>query len=209
MAETEGTIQFAYDLQPPDAEVADAAALARLGGWRAVFKRLAVLGQDPERYGGLGFGNLSCRDAARPGEFVVTASQTAAAPTLTDDDLVRITHNNPARFWVDAVGRQPPSSETLTHAMIYQADPDIAWVFHLHCPDIWLNSEQLGLPVTDEHVTYGSPAMIDAVARLLNDQRQRPLVFATLGHRDGVFACGASADAAGGAVVALLARVLA
>ena len=50
--------------------------------------------------------------------------------------------------------------------------------------------------------------MADAVAALLRTHRRRPLVFVTLGHEDGVFACGGSAEATGGALVAALARAL-
>jgi hypothetical protein len=209
MTGTEGTIRFAYALEPPTGAVAEPDVLASLSGWRAVFKRLALLGQDPDRYGGLGFGNLSSRDRQRPDEFVITASQTAATPALVDDDLVRITHSNPARFWVDAMGHQPPSSETLTHAVIYRADPAVGWVFHVHSPDIWQRAVDLALPATAEDVPYGSPAMAGAVADLLGRHPARPIVFTTLGHQDGVFACGASAADTAGALLGLLARVLA
>jgi hypothetical protein len=207
--ETEGTIRFAYALEPPAGAVAGIDTLRALGAWRALFKRLELLGQDPTRYGGLGFGNLSSRDRHRGDEFVITASQTATAPTLADEDLVRITHSNPGRFWVDAVGRQPPSSETLTHAMIYQADASIGWVFHVHSPEIWRRADELELPATAVDAPYGSPAMAEAVSQLLARHPSRPFVFATLGHQDGVFACGASADDTGSALMRVLARALA
>jgi hypothetical protein len=208
MTDTEGSIRFAYALETPIGPVTDADTVTAICGWRGVLKRLGLIGQDANRYGGLGFGNLSSRDVDRPEELVVTASQSAAAPALTDEQLVRIVHSNPGRFWVDAVGHQPPSSETLTHAMIYRADAAITWVFHAHSPEIWQRHDALGLPATAENVPYGSPAMVEAVAGLLAEHHQRPIVFVTLGHQDGVFACGPSADATGGALVSLLARAL-
>lgn len=205
----EGTIRFAYGLEPVEGPVATAAVLQALRGWRAVFRRLGVLGQSPERYGGLGFGNLSLRDPARPEQFVITASQTSGTPELEDGDLVRIVHSNPERFWVDAQGHQPPSSETLTHAMIYRADPAIGCVFHVHSPDIWQRADELGLPATAADVPYGSAVMVQAVAELLEQHGRRPAVFVTLGHGDGVFACGADAGTTGGALTDVLARALA
>ncbi|MFU8816464.1 MAG: class II aldolase/adducin family protein [Pseudomonadales bacterium] len=207
--DTEGTIRFAYSLEAPIGAVADADTVAALRGWREVLRRLGLLGQHPARYGGLGFGNMSARDPARPDQMIITASQSSGAETLEDDDLVRIVRSNPARFWVDAVGRQPPSSETLTHAMIYQADAAVRWVFHAHSPDIWRRATALGLPATPAAVAYGSTAMVEAVAQLIAAQEPGPLAFVTHGHEDGVFACGASAEEAGSALVALLARVLA
>ncbi len=207
-AGAEGTIRFAYGLEPAAGPVTDPDQLDALRGWRAVLRRLALLGQDPGRYDGLGFGNLSARDPQLPRQFVITASQTSGNPELKDSDLVRILQSNPGRFWVDAVGHQPPSSETLTHAMVYHADPTIGWVLHVHSPEIWRRAEELELPATAEDVGYGTPAMVTAVAELLATHRQRPLVFVTRGHEDGVFACGASAEAAAAALVAILARSL-
>lgn len=204
----EGTIRFAYGLEPPEGPVTDAATLHTLRGWRAVFRRLSLLGQDAERYGGLGFGNLSARDPRAGEAFVITASQTAGAADLTEEDLVRITHSDPERFWVDAIGHQPPSSETLTHAMVYRADSSIGWVFHVHSPDIWQRAGELALPATASDVPYGSPAMVSAVAELLSGHTERPVTFVTLGHEDGVFACARSAEGAATALLGTLARAL-
>jgi hypothetical protein len=207
-ADSEGTIRFAYGLQPPDGPVTDSLTLQTLRGWRTVLRRLELVGQDPQRYDGLGFGNLSHRDAERPEQFVITASQTAGLPELEDGNLVRITHSNTSRFWVDAVGHQPPSSETLSHAIIYQADASVSCVLHVHSPDIWLRADELDLAATDAAVSYGSPAMAEAVAALLAAHRA-PLTFVTRGHRDGVFACARSAEDAGAALIHLLARAMA
>ncbi|MFW6092598.1 MAG: class II aldolase/adducin family protein [Pseudomonadota bacterium] len=208
-APAEGVIRFAYALEPPEGPVDRAQVLDTLRGWRLVLKRLGLVGQEPGRYHGFGFGNLSARDHERPGEFYVTASQTGGVADLEDADLVRILHANPARFWLDAVGHQPPSSEALTHAMIYGADPEIAWIFHVHSPDIWERVEELDLPATAPEVPYGSPDMVVAVQALLAAHAARPLVFVTRGHRDGVFACGAGAGATGAALVDMLSRAVA
>lgn len=205
----EGVIHFAYGLQPAAGPVADPDQYHDLSGWRAVLRRLALLGQDPDRYDGLGFGNLSARDPQLPGQFLITASQSSGKPRLSDEHLVRILQSNTERFWVDAVGHQPPSSETLTHAMVYQADPTIRWILHGHSPDIWQRAGDLGLPATAADVGYGTPAMVNAVAGLLATHSQRPLVFVTLGHEDGVFACGPTAPSTGAALVETLARSLA
>jgi L-ribulose-5-phosphate 4-epimerase len=204
----EGTIQFDVRLRPPRPGTFASDRVAELGAWREICRRLGILGQTPDRYEGLGYGNLSCRDAARPAEFVITASQTGAASALTTRELVRIVRCDPERFAVDAEGVLPPSSETLTHAMVYAADPAIHWVMHVHCPDIWNRSARLGLPATDRDVPYGSPAMASAVSDLAAAHPDRPLVFTTAGHEDGVFACGTTATETGLALVLTLARAL-
>jgi hypothetical protein len=50
--------------------------------------------------------------------------------------------------------------------------------------------------------------MANAVAALLRQHRQRPLAIATLGHEDGVFASGASANGTGAMLVQTLADAL-
>ncbi len=107
---------------------------------------------------------------------------------------------------MDAEGVQPPSSETLTHAMIYAADPRMQFVFHVHSPQLWQQRHTLGLPETPAEVAYGSTHMAAAVAALLDENRSRPLVFATAGHEDGIFALGRSARDCGGLLVTYLAR---
>ncbi len=205
----EGVIRFAYDLAPPEGAILDAELFAQLRAWRTILTRLDLMGQTPARYQGFGFGNLSVRDPERPGEFVITASQTGGVQHLTQEDLTRVLSCNLERFWVDAMGAQPPSSETLTHAMIYAADARIAWVFHCHSPAIWSRADALALPATPEEVGYGSPEMAAATAKLLAGYHSRPLVFVTRGHTDGLFSCGPTARDAGGLVVSYLARALA
>jgi len=208
VAEQEGVINFAYDLQTPDAAVAEDDITGPLAGWRNIFRRLGLIGQETDRYAGFGFGNLSARDEAKPTEFVISASQTGALATLKDKHLVRITGYSLERFWVDGMGSQPPSSETLTHAMVYAADPRISWVFHCHSPEIWGQAEALAIPCTGADVGYGSLEMVNAVAELLEKHQSRPLLFATLGHEDGVFSCGPTARDTGGLLISYLAKAL-
>ena len=208
MPEAEGAIQFAFDLKPGRGPGVQADVLEPLLAWRTVLRRLHLLGRTPGRYGGLGYGNLSVRDPGRPGEFIVTASQTSGIEHLHADGLCRIREFDLERFWIAAEGFRPPSSESLTHAMIYHADPGVRWIFHAHSAEIRRQAEALGMPATGADVAYGSPPMARAVARLLAARPQRPLVFVTLGHEDGVFACGSTAGETGSSLVDHLARSL-
>ena len=208
MAETEGVIQFNCCLAAPGAELPDDWAQPLLA-WREVLCRLELIGQTGARYGGLGYGNVSRRAPGAAGGFLITASQTSGIAEAGVEHLVWVRRWDLGRFQVEAEGALPPSSESLTHAMLYTNDPEVNWVLHGHCPDIWQNAAAAGLAAIDADVGYGSPQMAAAVAALLRTHRARPLVFVTLGHEDGVFACGGSAEATGGALVATLARALA
>lgn len=208
MAETEGVIQFECCLVAPGAEMPDDLAQPLLA-WRKVLRRLELIGQTKARYGGLGYGNISRRVPGAAGGFLITASQTSGIADAGVEHLVWVRRWDLGRFQVEAEGALPPSSESLTHAMLYANDPQVNWVLHGHCPDIWQNAAAVGLAAIDADVGYGSPQMAAAVTALLSTTCVRPLVFVTLGHQDGVFACGGSVEATGGALVAALARALA
>lgn len=189
MTETEGVIQFAYALTPGDAGLAPA-VFAELAAWRSVLRDLDLLGEHPARYGGHGYGNLSLRDPR--GGFVITASQTSGRASLKAGDLVRVIRTEFDEFRVDAIGTKAPSSESLTHAMLYHADAETQVVLHVHSPMIWNRRSELALPATAADVPYGTAAMAGAVSALIAAHPQRPLLFVTAGHEDGVFVVGAS-----------------
>ncbi len=205
----EGAIRFRYSLDvPSSADSIDIEQFTQLAAWRTILRQLDLIGRHPHRYDGFAYGNLSVRDHADPQRFYITASQTGGDVDFDLAQLVRIDRWDAERFDVCATGVAPPSSESITHGMVYAADPTIAWVMHVHTPIIWRKALQLGLPVTAEDVSYGSPAMANAVSALLRQHRTRPLAFATLGHEDGVFVCGATAHETGACLVRILADAL-
>lgn len=203
----EGTIQFAYELLPFESsdleQLRTDPQYAPIAAWRSVLRQLNLIGQMPDRYAGFAYGNLSFR---RADDFVVTASQTSGAQELTLEDLAIVSHANTERFWVDARGTQPPSSESITHAMLYQADPRVRCILHIHNPSIWQQRQSLKLLQTAEDVGYGTPAMAAAVKSLLENNQSRPLLFATAGHEDGVFVCGRTPADCGTLLVQVLAK---
>ena len=156
----------------------------------------------------MGYGNISRRVPGAAQGFLITASQTGGLADAGFEHLVWVRRWNLDRFRAEAEGALPPSSEALTHAMLYAADPEVNWVLHGHCPEIWQNAQAAGLAAVSASVGYGSPQMAEAVTDLLRANRARPLVFVTLGHEDGVFACGGSAEEAGGAMLSALAQSL-
>ncbi len=203
-----GAIQFAYDLQAPESVVADALLFGQLAAWGTIFARLGFVGQVPGRYGNASFGNLSVRDPDRTTEFVITANQSGAAPELDQEQITRVVGCSLERFWVDAIGVAPPSSETLTHAAIYAADPRIEWVFHIRSAEISEAAGRLAIPATDAALTGGTPELARAVHALLDAYQSRPLVFVVPGQEDAVLACGPTARDTGGLLVSYLARSL-
>lgn len=207
----EGVIKFGADHQAGPLPVDDA-VLDELLAWRSILFDLAMIGQDPRRYEGAGFGNASARvgPAVAPRgkrAFVVTGTQTGGLPTTTRDHLVLVKAYDARANTVVSAGPIAASSESLTHGAVYDADPTARVVLHAHAPTIFDAREELGLPSTAPHVEYGTPEMAYEVERLMRGTSLRAgRVFAMAGHEDGVVSFGATASAAGAAMLTALAR---
>ena len=78
-------------------------------------------------------------------------------------------------------------------------------VLHAHAPVLWKQADALQLPVTPRDVGYGSPEMARCVTKLVRQSSQRPNLFITLGHQDGVFAYGIDAEETGVYLLEMLA----
>lgn len=208
MTHREGVIRFALDFRPGPPPAAE--LLVELNAWRTIFRRLGLLGRDPARYDGLGFGNLSCRSAtdAAPAAFVISGTQTGGLERLSPEHYATVLTCDTAHNRVAAVGATPPSSEALSHGALYQALPSVAWVMHLHSPEIFAVRERLQLPVTDPAAPYGSPRMAAEIRRLAPGAGS-PGLLVMGGHEDGILAFGATASQAGGLAVDILAKALA
>jgi len=212
----EGVIRFEvqHEFRPLEDRVFGADARV-LSAWRAILAKLRLLGQDPARYAGLGYGNLSARVGpfgdVPPGRrrFLVTGTQTAGLAHATLAQFCVSGSWDIAGNRVTSAGEVAPSSESLTHAALYDASPDVRVVLHAHAPEIWRLAHELGLPVTDTAAANGTPAMALEVQRLFREGTFASTRVAAMGgHEDGVLAFGDSAAAAGQALVGQLARAL-
>ena len=204
---SEGVIQFGYSLSGSMASFPPQPWLAALGSWRTILQRLDLVGQSPERYDGFAYGNVSMRLPGTTSAFLISASQTSGLATVSEADWVVIEDVDLATFQVRAHGIKPPSSETITHAMIYAADASIRVVLHVHSARIWQQATLM--PGTPAGIRYGSPDLAGAMTQLLGAHTQRPLVFVTRGHEDGVFACGPGLDETASALLACYAAACA
>ena len=210
--EQEGVIKF--ELQFEQKPLPEALDLSQLIAWRAVFHRLRLIGQDPGRYGGLGFGNISQKFPAHPADstdaLVISGTQTGAGEILRRADFCQISGFSIEHNRICAEGPVKPSSEALTHAAVYHADASIAFVIHAHCPEIWRATRALAIPAIPDSIAYGTPKMAAAVGVLIGASQQRSCgLFSMLGHEDGVISYGKCADEAATRLVTTLARAIA
>lgn len=102
-----------------------------------------------------------------------------------------------------------PSSEALTHACVYRQDQTIHSVIHVHSPEIWQKTDELGLSYTPSNIAYGTPEMAVAVAELFKTGRMKQTpIFSMLGHQDGIVAFGDSIEQAAWQLIKALSDAL-
>jgi len=205
MTDDEGVIKYRLEFTP--APPLPAAKLTELIAWQRIARQLGLLGRDPARYGGLAYGNLSLRLA--DDGFVISATQSADVPDPGPEHYAQVSDWDCAGNRIVAQGPARPSSESLTHAALYDADPAIGCIIHGHAPTIWQRRDALGLASTAADVAYGTPAMATEVARLYRESGLAGHgTLAMGGHQDGVLAFGRDPDEAGWEMVLLLRRAL-
>ena len=187
---------------------------AELQAWRQILFQLNLIGQDPLRYDGAGYGNVSARvppHGRGRGQraFLVTGTQTGGRLTLGPQDYCIVESYDIMANRVASSGQTSPSSESMTHGSLYDANPGIRFVFHGHIPLIWRNAKRLQLPCTAPTTAYGTVQMAREVSALyrgstLHEKR----VLVMLGHEDGVVSFGRTASEAGEVLVNTLADAL-
>lgn len=209
----EGVIRFTCDHREEPLEGRRYGELAcSLIAWRHILFHLGLVGQDPARYDGAGYGNMSARVGPRGvgrgrRSFLITGTQTSGRAEIGLGSFCVVERYRPADNWVESHGPIKPSSESMTHGAIYDLAPSIRFVFHAHAPVIWRRAPGLRLPVTDPDVPYGTPEMAAEVGRLWRSTALPEIRCLSMGgHEDGVIAFGRTAEEAGQAMMAALAR---
>lgn len=200
MKEPEGVIKF--ELYHTSAPLPAGIDVRPINAWRTLFYRLGLIGQNPERYDGYGFGNISFKLDNTMGQFIISGTQTGHLEELEIDHYCMVTGTEILKHRLHSSGLTKPSSEALTHACVYQQDPEIKAVIHVHSPELWIKTKVLGLPYTPVSVLYGSPEMAAAVKKLFtNGQLDTCSIFSMQGHEDGIVAFGRSLEAAAWALI--------
>lgn len=207
MPPQEGVVKYELDYTE---STLDPAWVKALNAWRRVIFLLGGIGCDPDRYGGYGFGNISCRLPDDSGAFVITGTQTGHLPFLTPEHYVVVRDCDPEQNRLRASGPIKPSAESLTHATVYAQDPDVQAVLHVHCPEVWNATKPLSVSVTAPEVAYGTPEMARATLDLLKTPDvRRQGIFAMGGHEDGVVTFGETMAESGQRFIQYFARALA
>lgn len=208
MPHDEGVIKYDLDFKPGPAPLYS--QIEEINNWRTLLHQMQLIGQDPARYGGLGYGNISCRlPRDKTNQFIVSGTQTGALAQLQAEHFCLVTSCDVERNTLSATGAIRPSSEAITHGALYQLSADIHVVIHVHCPDIWQCANALQLPKTGADTAYGTPQLArDIQALFAADAFRKDQLFVVPGHQDGVISFGSTAEHAGHEIVKTLASAI-
>ncbi len=166
--------------------------LENLNYWRDVMYEHQFIGAYDN---GIGFGNISLRWEDTD-QFVISGSATGNFPKLNGQHYSLVTDVDIAKNTLHCQGPIVASSESMSHAVIYQECPWVNAVIHVHHLEYWQKLLHK-LPTTPESVSYGSPEMAQSIVKLLRETNlQNGKLFVMAGHEEGLFAFGETLSAA-------------
>ncbi len=189
----EGYIKFTINWikdEPIDGEL-----IKEVNAWRNTMYELGFIGFYKEAK--VGYGNISVKNS---GEIVISGTQTGHLPILTNQHYTVIKEYNVAANTLTCKGPIKASSESLTHAAVYELNPKYQAVIHIHHKKMW---EELlyKIPTTAKNIPYGTPEMAYEIKRLFETTALKKGKFlAMAGHDEGLIAFGKNLDEAGAVI---------
>ena len=137
--------------------------VAVLNVWREIMYKKGLIGVYPD---GIGFGNISLRCNEKT--FLISGSATGGLATLNESHYSLVTNYDLSANSVTCVGPLKASSESLTHALIYECSAAINAVIHIHSLKLWTNFIH-HVPTSSENISYGTPEMANEIKRLFDE----------------------------------------
>lgn len=192
----EGYIKFASDWTRGPAPARR--AIEQLAAWRQPLFEAGLIGHYADV--GIGYGNISIR-CGEPGHFVISGTQTGHLAATTDQHYALVTAYDIVGNRVSCLGPVQASSESLTHAAIYELDARINAIVHVHSRTLW---EQLRdrVATTNANVAYGTAQMASEFRRLYRQTRfAREGIAVMAGHEEGLISIGQTLEQAANRVL--------
>jgi ribulose-5-phosphate 4-epimerase/fuculose-1-phosphate aldolase len=153
----------------------------RLNPVRTKLREMGLVGVTS---GGIGFGNLSLR--VEGNKFLISGTATGAAPILGPEGYCLITSFDVDENRVVSTGPVKPSSETMTHGVIY-GSCEANCVIHVHSRAIFDGMIREGYPATPGTAAYGTPDIARSIEKLVNyDSGKNEGQIVLAGHDEGV-----------------------
>lgn len=137
---------------------------------------------------GIGFGNISQRSEGN--DFYISGSATGGLANFGADQVSKVNQVKVEANKLWCSGPLLASSESMSHAIIYEKLPWVQGVIHVHDRELWTRLLHR-VPTTAADAPYGSPEMVLSISRLI-DETDLPhqKLFVMEGHEEGIFAFG-------------------
>ncbi len=184
----EGYIKFQANwTKTPPLEIAQ---IKKLNYWRQEMYRLNLIGAYND---GIGFGNISQR-IKDSNQFIISGSKTGNFEILDESHYAIVNTVDIDKNELSCEGAVIASSESMSHAVIYEQCSWVNGVIHIHNFALW-QKLLYKVPTTAKGISYGSPEMAYSIINLLQStdlKTQR--IFVMEGHKEGVFTFGESLE---------------
>jgi ribulose-5-phosphate 4-epimerase/fuculose-1-phosphate aldolase len=167
--------------------------------WREILYDHNLIGSYPD---GTGFGNISKR--LEKNIFLVSGTATGHIPNLTEQHFSLVTTFDIKKNALTCEGPVKASSESLTHAVIYESVPWVNAIVHIHNRTLWDKLIDI-MPTTSAEVEYGTPEIALEIKRLLKTTSlEQEKIIAMGGHKEGIISFGAELGEAVNNILVLL-----
>ena len=135
--------------------------------------------------------------------FFITATHTGRKHTLSREYYTYISDYDFTTFKVISQGTHKPSSEALSHAMIYAIDERIKTVIHIHSLPLWNFMKVKNYLATTAE--YGTAEMVKEISQLYtNLDPMMNNAFVMKGHEEGIITFGKSVEEAESALYTIM-----
>lgn len=167
--------------------------IQEMNQWRRKLFQLGLIGQYEN---GIGFGNISIRKG-NSSKFIISGTQTGGMKTLTEQHYTTVIDYDWECNHLTCQGPIQASSESLTHGAIYEANPKINGIIHVHHLALWQKLMDK-VPTTSGEIAYGTPEMAKEIIRLCREaDLLKAQILVMKGHEEGIIAFGKNLDEAG------------
>ena len=186
-----------YDCTLIETEPVSESIINELNEWRNEIHKFGLIGVDAD---GVGYGNISQR-IEFTNEFIISGSQTGNIISLEAKDYSHVSSYDIEKNSLTCQGKIKASSESLTHAIIYESLPEINCVIHIHNKEMWEKLLFNEITTSPESL-YGSIELVNELKELLTQvDLKKNKVIVLAGHEDGIFFYGETISDAGMAIL--------
>ncbi len=187
----EGYIKFHCTWKDKPVEISDT-IFESINSWRTTLFKLSLIGLYNN---GIGYGNISMKDSEN--SFIISGSATGGRQELSKSEYSKVNAYNFSHNSINCTGEIKASSESLSHAAIYESLSNVKAVIHIHSQVMWKFFKSV-LPTTSETILYGTPEMALGIMEILRQTQSKEQGCIIMGgHEDGILVYGRNIEIAG------------